>query len=167
MALIVNGTPIIDGGINLSEQLLVSCNYGWNYGGYSNIGCGGGYSHVTAEHLKLYGVPVESCYSYIAKDPSDGAPCSGPLLCGPCGEDRWFAREWDWITWQPDPIDILSVKTWLHDYGPIYASMDIWADFYYAYTSGVYDWSPTFWYGGTEYDNFYVAGHAVMAGRST
>ena len=139
---IINEDPNID--IDLSEQFIVSCSYGYPY---MNMGCCGGNPWYTITFLLINGVPLESCFSYQAVDPWGrdaldcpfGPPSNKPIKCSErCAE--WQNQV---IKIGPDSFnlinDINSIKIAISTYGPVVAGFKVYEDFK-DYTEGIYEY---------------------------
>jgi hypothetical protein len=130
--------------LNLSEQILLSCSGG----GSGNYGCSGGYTTTASQFLHNSGTGKESCYSYKAKDVSEGASCSAACL------------NWHYLPYQLNGSDygtqsnptVAQLKSLITQYGPVSVTMGVYQDFYY-YKKGVYQYT----YGS------FVGGHAILA----
>jgi len=137
---IKNNDPDID--IDLSEQFLVSCSYGYPY---MNRGCCGGTAGFTMAFLLLTGVPLESCFPYQAVDSKGrdaydcpyGLPSNEPVKCS----DR--CSEWrnQVIKIGEDGfegfLDAYSIKIAISTYAPVVTGFEVYEDFK-DYTGGVY-----------------------------
>lgn len=110
--------------VDLSEQVVLSCDPG------AGNCTAGGYASRVATYLEQTGVPLETCYPYIAAEGSCGDACAN---------------------WQQAPYKLLAysilndqtikeVKTALLTTGPLTAWMDVFEDFY-DYTDGVYSYA--------------------------
>jgi len=104
-------------GIDLSEQMLLSCSHAGNCDA-------GGFEYKAAEYIRRTGIPNESCYPYSASD----APCN------PCA--GWASRvvriaSWNWVS-----TSSTAIMSALQD-GPVTSWMAVYSDFYH-YRSGVY-----------------------------
>ena len=121
--------------LNLSEQVLVSC------GGAGS--CNGGYIDDASDFIRYVGLPVESCYPYLAANGSCTNACANWKL------STEEIGEWAWVTTTSPTVDIL--KTALTTYGPLVTTMDVYTDFF-SYTSGVYHYVT----------GEYEGGHAVL-----
>jgi C1A family cysteine protease len=107
--------------MDLSEQHLFSCGGG---------SCSSGWTISAAlNYLKQSGTPDESCFPYQAKD-STTLPCSN--TCSDWQSRAYKISSWHWTT--SDPSDIQATLLG----GPLVASFEVFADFYYSYTGGVY-----------------------------
>lgn len=136
--LITQNTPGTD--VNLSEQVLVSCN--------PSIGnCGGGYVGAAADYIKNTGLPLETCFPYTAKDSTTGTPCSN--ACSSYRTTTYKIYAWYYVaTFAPT---VSAIKSSLCTYGPLVTTMDVYADFY-NYRSGVYSYVS----------GAYQGGHAIL-----
>lgn len=136
VTLIGLNTPNVD--LDLSEQALVSC------APYSN--CDGGYLSLASEHVMKQGIPVETCYPYLAHNAPCGAMCESSLAF----THAYGTRDWTEIS-DEDVINIDILKSMLVTCGPLPVSFNVFEDFR-AYKSGVYSYT----YGENE------GGHAVL-----
>lgn len=123
------------GGLDLSEQVLVSC------GGSGS--CNGGYISYASDYIRNTGLPNEGCYPYGGTDGTCTAKCAD-----------WQSQVkkisgWSWVTTTSTSVDTL--KNALYTQGPLVTTMDVYSDFYY-YTSGVY----------THTSGSLLGGHAVL-----
>lgn len=123
---------------DLSEQFLVSCDYGVAQG--MNNGCGGGWSDRVANYLQNTGTPDESCYPYKGKDPTSVPPafCNG--ACNDWANRVRTISSWSWVRdggppTNPGAIDSIKAAAYA---SPCYISMVVYEDFY-SYESGVYE----------------------------
>ncbi|MBN2067155.1 MAG: right-handed parallel beta-helix repeat-containing protein [Candidatus Diapherotrites archaeon] len=123
--------PALD--LDLSEQDLISCT------GYGS--CDGGWAYlVILNHLPNQGVATEHCFRYRADD----VDCNLKYT-------NWEDNAWKTngaVTVGSGNFDLL--KQTIMAYGPVYASMGVYEDFFH-YESGIYSyvWGE------------YIGGHAV------
>jgi hypothetical protein len=117
--LIANNTPGVN--LNLSEQVLVSCG--------DAGGCNGGYPNEAASFIRDTGLPVESCYPYVAQD----GTCS--TACQNWQNSTTRIQSWNWVS--TTSVTVEALKNALYTYGPLSTTMDVYSDFDY-YQSGVY-----------------------------
>ena len=121
---------------DLSEQVLVSCGKAGS--------CSGGYVSQASDYIRDTGLPVESCYPYLA---SNGT-CSNS--CPTWNTSTYRIGAWYYVaTTSPTAT---AIKNALYSYGPLATTMDVYEDFYDFYDSGVYSYVS----GG------YVGGHAIL-----
>ncbi|MFO7986833.1 MAG: C1 family peptidase, partial [Desulfatiglandaceae bacterium] len=125
VTLIGLNTPNVD--LDLSEQALVSC------APYSN--CDGGYLSLASEHVMKQGIPVETCYPYLAHNAPCGAMCESSLAF----THAYGTRDWTEIS-DEDVINIDILKSMLVTCGPLPVSFNVFEDFH-AYKSGVYSYT--------------------------
>jgi len=134
---IAAGNPTLD--LDLSEQHLFSCGGG---------NCGPGWWVSAAlDYLQNYGVPDETCYPYVAKDSSTGAPCSG--TCPNWASRAYKIKSWEWL-YGRTTIEASLLK------GPLITTFSVYEDFYYHY--------PSSWQNGVYHytSGAFVGGHAVV-----
>jgi C1A family cysteine protease len=116
---LINGS--FDTGLNLSEQILVSCSGAGS--------CNGGYIDSASTFIQHTGLPGEIAYPYTATNGS----CS-------TASANWATSAkkisiWEWVsTGSPN---ITSLKNAVYTYGPVVVTMNVYSDFF-AYKSGVY-----------------------------
>lgn len=117
---------------DLSEQQVLSCNL-------YEAGCGGGWAEPVYELFQRYGAVSESCMPYAA---NHNVPCTQE-------ECEVVAKLKDWVYVDDD---VNAIKTALLA-GPVYSAFSVYADFYYGYYDGCY-----------EYDGVseYLGGHAIV-----
>ena len=120
--------------VDLSEQHLFSCGdgsctYGW-------------YISASLNYLTSPGTPDELCMPYQAKD-SSTLPCSS--TCSDWQSRAFKIRNWHWTSTSPADIQAALLN------GPLVAAFDVYQDFYYTYTGGVYRYT---W-------GSYVGGHCI------
>jgi hypothetical protein len=123
------GTSGVD--LDLSEQLLVSCSGAGN--------CDGGYASSAADYLRDVGVPVESCFPYVASDSN----CFN--ACSTWQSYAYRAGGWHWVIKTGPTVDAL--RNALNTYGPLVTTMDVYDDFYY-YSGNVYSVTSSGYEGG-------------------
>ncbi len=122
--LISQNTPGI--ALDLSEQTLLSC---------SGAGtCIGGYIDIASDFVRDFGIPSESCFSYLAYEGACINTCFG-------SQENTY-RINDWFRVNPSLNDI---KNAIYQYGPLLTTMMVYTDFFY-YHSGIYSYS----WGGSE-----------------
>jgi len=147
---IQNNDPDLD--IDLSEQFLVSCSYGFPY---MNKGCCGGTLGFTIAFLIIEGVPLESCFPYQAvdskgRDGSDcpyGSPSNEPVKCSDrCSEWRNQVIKIETEGFQAID-DVNSIKIAVSTYGPVIAYLEVYEDFR-DYSGGVYKYQTGEFLGG-------------------
>jgi len=117
---------------DLSEQQVLSCNL------YER-GCDGGWAEPVYELFQRYGAILESCMPYQAKD---WIPCTQD-------ECEVVAKLKDWVYVEND---VNSIKTALLT-GPVYSAFSVYADFYYYYYDGCYEYDDS---------SIYLGGHAIV-----
>ena len=119
--LIGRGTP--GKGIDLSEQVLVSCSGAGS--------CDGGYIDGAAQFATTKGLPAEGCYPYTQTNGNCGYACGGWKQCSA----RIF--DWSWVT--TGYPSVTALKSALTS-GPIAVTFRVYRDFYY-YGGGIYSYS--------------------------
>ncbi len=117
---------------DLSEQQVLSCNL-------YEAGCDGGWAEPVYELFQRYGAVSESCMPYQA---DDGVPCTQD-------ECEVVAKLKDWVYVEND---VNAIKTALLT-GPVHTCFSVYADFYYYYYDGCYEYDGT---------SGYVGGHCVV-----
>ena len=115
-------------GIDMSQQILVSCSANW--------GCNGGWPSTTAAFLKDKGTWKESCYAYLAENGHCGDACSE------YPNHAYKLSDWYYVAQRSPYADVNSVKQALYQYGPLYTSMTVYDDFRYYYVGGIYQLTP-------------------------
>ena len=117
---------------NLSEQQVLSCNL-------YEAGCGGGWAEPVYELFQRYGAVLESCMPYYA---DDNVPCTQD-------ECEVVAKLKDWVYVEND---VNAIKAALLT-GPVYSGFSVYADFYYYYYDGCYEYDG---------ESTYLGGHAIV-----
>ena len=130
--LIARATP--GAGLNLSEQVLVSC------GGSGS--CDGGSIGSAAGYVTNRGLPQEGCYPYTATDGSCTNACAEWQPCSV------RIADWQWVT--AGYVSLNALKSALAK-GPITVHFRVYNDFYY-YTGGIYSYTS----------GDHVGNHAVL-----
>ena len=100
-------TPNLD--LDLSEQTLVSCTL------FSS--CNGGPIDFPAEHFLKQGIPLESCYPYLAHNTPCGNICESSLAF----REAYGIRGWTWVSEGSVP-EIELLKSMLVTSGPFSVS---------------------------------------------
>ncbi|HMA83232.1 MAG TPA: C1 family peptidase [Candidatus Thermoplasmatota archaeon] len=119
--------------VDLSEQYILSCSDG---------SCDGWYLPMTLDWIESQGIIFENCMPY---ESDDTIPCESKC-------DGWRDQLFGTTDYtRLPPGDIPSIKEAIVTYGPLPASMDIYADFYPTWEGGVYEYN---------YGDF-VFGHVV------
>jgi C1A family cysteine protease len=128
------------GTYDLSENNAKECNW-WETAGTGVGSCDGGNYDMMANLFSKKGTVLESCDPYVASD----------VACKPTCPYQQTLLDWRIISGSAVP-DTEVLKSYIYDYGPVYASM-------YASFPGFssYDGSYTLYYAGTESTN-----HAVL-----
>ncbi len=127
-----------DKSVNLSEQHVVNC--------VSSGGCDGGYSSDALAYLMTDGGVMENQVPYQGID----GTCNSSLV------PSYYLDMW-WMNYLGSDTladRVSQMKYAIYNYGPAAVSMDVYADFYYYYNSGVYV------YDGTSSN---MGGHAIVA----
>jgi PKD repeat protein len=122
--------------VDLSEQYLVSCCT-------ENWGCSGGDSENTYNFLESDGIPLESCFPYVAEEP----PCSN--ACSYAERTAFLIEQYGWITYGNLNMEDLKNAILLQ---PLFVTFLVYEDFL-DYVEGVYRHT---------YGDEPLAGHAVM-----
>ena len=133
ITLIGNNTPGVD--LNVAEQVLLSCSGAGS--------CSGGYIDSASNFIRDTGLPLETCYPYIANNGN----CANACFDWQSSTNQ--INSWDWIATVSPTVN--DLKNALYTYGPLVTTMDVYTDFYY-YRNGVYSYT----WGG------YEGGHAVL-----
>lgn len=127
--IISHGKPGYD--YDLSEQHILSCSGAGS--------CNGGYTYKALNYYTSSGSPDEPCFPYAASD----LPCSDS-----CSD--WASRAqkidgWSWVTGGAE--DVEAIKAAVYQY-PVPTGFEVYEDFYYYYTGGVYEYAYGDWLGG-------------------
>jgi C1A family cysteine protease len=120
---------------NFSEQILVSCT---TFGS-----CSGGMIDIASNYLRSTGLPLETSYPYTASDASCSPASSSWQL------NTYKIDNWAYVT--TDAPTVNALKNALNVYGPLVATMNVYADFF-SYVSGVYSYTT----------GAFAGGHAVL-----
>ncbi len=121
--LITQNTPGVN--LDLSEQVVNSCDSADNYGN----GCNGG--NLVTSFFVNTGVPLESCYPYTATDGN----CSN--ACANWRQNTYKTTSYSWIVPYGSQQTVDALKAGLYVYGPLVVTFSVYNDFY-SYTSGIY-----------------------------
>ena len=130
--LIAEKTPGTE--LNFSEQVLVSCSGAGD--------CDGGFIGLASDYIRDYGLPVESCFPYLASKSA----------CTPCGTYQtltWAIASWHYET--TFSATVTAIKNALSTYGPLVTTMEVYSDFY-GYSSGIY----------SHVTGTYQGGHSIL-----
>lgn len=130
-----NNDPTLD--IDLSEQYMVSC--GMKHYSNSLNGCCGGHMSATLDFLRTRGTVEESYFTYqgVDADGRDIYDCGGlgthtPVKCKRVDAPKYKIKTYNRI------LDTESIKNAIHNYGPVVAGFDVYADFF-DYSEGIYE----------------------------
>jgi C1A family cysteine protease len=119
-------------GLNLSEQILVSCSGAGS--------CSGGYPSSASTFITNVGLPVDSCFPYTATNNTCSSACA-----------NWQSNT-DMVNgWHSVSSSVDAIKGAVYTYGPVLATMQVYNDFY-SYRSGVYSYTT----------GSYLGAHAVL-----
>jgi len=118
--------------VDLSEQYMLSCSPG---------DCGGWYWFSTLNWVQHNGAIPEACLPYEA---DDTIPCDAKC-------EDWREQLVGIESYHRVASDPASIQSALVEYGPLPASMDVYADFYPEFDGGVY----------VQESEEYVFGHCV------
>ncbi len=91
--------------------------------------CNGGYPSDAASFLQSTGVALETCYPYTGADGSANGACS-----------NWESDTYKLTGWQYITATSELLKSAIYYQGPVVATMEIYEDFYYNYSSGIYSY---------------------------
>ena len=117
-------------GLDLSEQIMISCSGAGS--------CGGGSIDRAASFIQQTGLPVDRMDPYVDAN----GTCAKAVANWQAATDKISA--WEWIN-TGSAANLATVKNALYTYGPLVASMRVYADFYsygggvYSYTSGPFE----------------------------
>jgi len=120
---------------DLSEQHVLSCSGAGS--------CSGGYTYKALNYYISAGSPDEPCFPYEADD----LPCSD--TCSDWASRAQKINDWEFVTGSSEDVD--AIKAAVYQY-PVPTGFDVYEDFYYYYTSGIYEYA----YGD------YLGGHAIV-----
>jgi len=136
---ILRGGEGID--VLLARQVILNCGSKYGLGN----GCHGGESSDIFEFMRLFGLPDEGCYNYLAEE--QGCPDSGEGFCINCmmfGGDTTNARCWpvdSYVKWHVkeygEVVGEAAIMSEVFARGPVTCGLVCPDEFVYGYKGGV------------------------------
>ena len=95
------------------------------------------------------GVPIKTCFPYTSGDTGDVPPCSNAC-------SGWQSHVYKISGYYPVHYTVAAIKNAIYTYGPVVATIDVYSDLFYNYTSGIY------YYNYLGNNPTYESGHNVL-----